>query len=380
MGKAHSNAWLQASRFCDIPVQPVLKVACSRHRDSAQAFADQWGWQEVETDWRQVVSRADVDVVDVCLPPHLHAEVAIEAARNGKHVFCEKPMSLNAEQAQAMLEAAETHKVVHFLNHNYRRLPAIALAKQLISDGRLGRIYHWRSTYQQDWILDPAFPLTWHLRKELAGSGVHADLNSHCIDLARYLIGDITDVQCLQETFIKERPLPDEQASGTFSGAVNGTETGTVTVDDCSLMQVRFENGAVGSFEASRFAYGRKNHLVFEIYGSEGSLVFDLERLNEIQLCDKSSGADLCGFRTILATEDTHPYADQWWPPGHGIGYEHSHTQSVADFIRAVHGGTEIAPSFADGLRESLVLDAAIASARSGERVQIQYEQEVQHA
>ncbi|NRA38056.1 MAG: Gfo/Idh/MocA family oxidoreductase [Planctomycetes bacterium] len=380
MGKAHSNAWLQAARFCDIPLQPVLKVACSRHQESAQAFADQWGWQEVECDWRQVIAREDVDIIDICLPPQLHAEVAIAAAQHGKHVYCEKPMALTAQSAAEMLEAVESNKVCHFLNHNYRRLPAIGLAKQMIDAGKLGTIYHWRACYQQDWILDPQFPLTWHLRKELAGSGAHADLNSHCIDLARYLVGEITAVQGLQQTFIHERPLPDEAASGTFSGKTQGDEMGKVTVDDCSLMQVNFDNGAVGSFEATRFAGGRKNHMCFEIYGSKGSITFDLERLNELQYYNVEDDSSYNGFRTILATEESHPYADQWWPPGHIIGYEHSHIQSAADFLRAVAVAESPAPNFYDGLIEMRILDAAIESAQSGRRVSLIEQESLQNA
>lgn len=216
MGKAHSNAWRQASRFFPLPLQPVLQVACARHEAAARAFADTWGWRHVETDWRKVLERDDVDVVDISLPQHLHHEVAVAAARAGKHLFCEKPLALKVADAEAMVAAAEQAGVVHYVNHNYRRTPAVRLARQLIEEGRIGRIFHWRGAYQQDWIVDPEFPLTWHLQKETAGSGPHGDLNSHSVDLAHYLVGDIRTVSCLTANFIKERPLPGEGAA-TFS-------------------------------------------------------------------------------------------------------------------------------------------------------------------
>ena len=227
MGKAHSNAWLQAARFFDLPAKPILKIACGRNKDQVQEFADNWGWQEVETDWRKVIERDDIDIVDISLPPNLHAEVAIAAAKAGKHIFCEKPMAISLEDAKEVLETAEDAGVRHYLNHNYRKMPAVALAKRFIEEGKLGTIYHWRGCYLQDWIVDPEFPLTWHLRKEIAGSGPHGDLNSHSVDLAQYLVGGISSVSCLQKTFIKERPIADEKASATFSGKSDSTKTGT---------------------------------------------------------------------------------------------------------------------------------------------------------
>jgi len=283
MGKAHSNAWLQASRFFDIPMKPVLQVACGRNEKALRSFADTWGWNHIETDWRKVVAREDVDVVDISVPQYLHHEMAITAARAGKHLFCEKPMALNTIEAEAMLREAEAAKVVHYLNHNYRRTPAVQLARQLIDDGKIGRIYHWRGAYQQDWIVDPNFPLTWQLRKETAGSGPHNDLNSHSVDLAHYLVGDIKSVSCLTASFIKERPLPSQEATAFTAGAVGAASRGAVTVEDASLMMVEFANGAVGSFEATRFAQGRKNRNMLEIYGSDGALVFNLERMNELE-------------------------------------------------------------------------------------------------
>lgn len=371
MGKAHSNAWLQAPRFFDLPLQPVLKVACGRHATGLKTFADNWGWQEVSTDWKEVVRRRDVDVVDISCPQNLHAEVAIEAAKHGKHIFCEKPMALSIKESEAMLAAAEQAGVVHYLNHNYRKMPAVALAKRFIEEGRLGRIYHWRGCYLQDWIADPAFPLTWHLRREIAGSGPHGDLNSHSVDLARYLVGEIESVSGLIRTFVEERPLPDESVSGTFSGVAQGTRTGKVTVEDCSLMNVSFKNGAVGSFEATRFATGRKNYNRFEIYGSGGSLCFCMERPNELEYFNAGDVAGSQGFRTIQCTESVHPYASHWWPAGHNIGYEHGHVHGAAEFVQAVASGTQASPNFHDGLACIRVLERGLESARSGQRLRV---------
>ncbi|NQZ56939.1 MAG: Gfo/Idh/MocA family oxidoreductase [Lentisphaeraceae bacterium] len=369
MGKAHSNAWLQAARFFDLPAKPVLKIACGRNRDQVQEFADNWGWQEVETDWRKVIERDDIDIVDISLPPNLHAEVAIAAAKAGKHIFCEKPMAIALEDAKEVLKTAEAAGVRHYLNHNYRKMPAVALAKRFIEEGKLGTIYHWRGCYLQDWIVDPQFPLTWHLRKEVAGSGPHGDLNSHSVDLAQYLVGGISSVSCLQKTFIKERPIADEKASATFSGKSDSTKTGEVTVEDCSLMMVEFKNGAVGSFEATRFATGRKNYNRFEIYGSEGSLTFCMERPNELEYCNRNDAEGEQGFRKILATDPSHPYVNHWWPAGHNIGYEHGHIHAVADFIEGIEKDLPISPDFNDGVSCMEVLEAGKQSATSGQRV-----------
>jgi predicted dehydrogenase len=368
MGKAHSNGWLQASKFFDLELTPVLQVACGRNEEPLRAFAERWGWRHTETDWQKVVERDDVDVVDISLPQHLHHEVAIAAANAGKHIFCEKPMALTLADAEAMLAAVEKAKVKHYLNHNYRRTPAVALAKKLIDDGRIGRIFHWRGAYQQDWIVDPSFPLTWHLRKETAGTGPHGDLNSHSVDLAHYLVGDIRNVSCLMAHFITERPLPGANAA-TFSAGAATTgprEMGKVTVEDASLMQVEFANGAVGSFEATRFAPGRRNHNTFEIYGSEGSLTYDQERMNELEFYSRSDPEEAQGFRTIIATEPIHPYMSHWWPPGHIIGYEHPFVHGVADFVKAIALDQPIAPNFYDGVKCIRVLDAAVRAAQSG--------------
>ncbi len=371
MGKAHSNAWKNVPLFFGGDVKPVMKAACGRHEEQLKEFADKWGWQDIETDWQKLVARDDVDIVDVSVPQWLHYEVAMGAIKAGKHVFCEKPMALNLGQAKEMYDAAKKAGVKHYLNHNYRRCPAIRLAKRLIDEGKIGQIYHWRGAYLQSWIMDPNFPLTWHLQKDKAGSGPHGDLNSHSIDLARYLVGDIKNVVAMTKNFITERPLPDEVASGTFSGKSKGTEKGKVTVEDAAFLTVEFDNGALGSFEATRFATGRKNYNYFEIYGSKGAVIFDFERMNELKYYSVDDPDYAQGFRTIIATEPVHDYIANWWPPGHIIGYEHEFTHAAYDFLQAVHNDTEIEPNFYDGVKEMEVIDAALEAAETGKRVEI---------
>ncbi len=357
MGRAHSHAWKNVAQFFDVDIQPNLRVACGRDQAALRRFADRWGWAEIETDWRETVARPDVHIVDIVTPPLLHHDIAIQAARHGKHIFCEKPLALNARQAQEMYDAAQTAGVVHYVNHNYRRVPAIALAKQLIQEGRLGRIYHWRSAYLNSSWVDPQRPMTAALQKEKGGIGVAADLHSHTIDLARYLVGEIASVVALTRTFVTERPRLGEAG------------TGRVTVDDATSMLVEFENGALGSFEASRFALGRRNYNYFEIYGSRGSLSFNLERMNELEFFSLDDPEFVRGFKTILATERVHPYAAAWWHPGHIIGYEHTFYHAVFDFLNAVSTGKPIAPNFADGVQIARVLDAATRAAETGEQV-----------
>jgi predicted dehydrogenase len=370
MGKAHSNAWTSAPKFFDLGLKPVLKVACGRDEQATREFADTWGWEEIESDWRKVVENPDVDIVDISTPTYLHKEMAIAAAENGKHIFCEKPMALSYAEAKDMYEAADKAGVVHYLNHNYRRTPAVAFAKKLIDEGKIGQIYHWRGAYLQDWITDPNFPLTWHLQKENAGAGPHYDLNSHSVDLARYLVGEITSVSATLKRFIENRPLPGAGA-GTFKSGTASTEMGQVTVDDASFMVAEFENGALGSFEASRFANGRKNYNYFEIYGSKGSLAFDLERMNELKFLDLEDPTDEQGFRTILVTNATHPYIAAWWPPGHIIGYEHEFTHAVVDFLNALEKNEQVTPNFYDGMLGMQVLQAGLVSSAEGRRVSI---------
>ena len=370
MGRAHSHAWASAGKFFSLGLKPALKVACGQDEQGTRDFARNWGWEETTLDWRSAVERKDIDIIDISVPTFLHKDIVLAAAQNGKHIFCEKPVALSYAEAKEMYEVAEKAGVLHYLNHNYRRTPAVAFARQLIDEGKIGRIYHWRGAYLQDWITDPNVTLTWHLRKEFAGAGPHYDLNSHSVDLARYLVGEVSSVSAMLKTFIDERPMPGKGA-GTFKAGEASTERGKVTVDDASFMLVEFENGALGSFEASRFANGRKNYNYFEIYGSKGSLIFDLERMNELQYLDTSDEADEQGFRTILVTNDTHPYVGAWWPPGHIIGYEHEFTHAVADFLTALERGTAISPNLYDGMRCMQVLDAGILSARSGRRVEV---------
>jgi predicted dehydrogenase len=371
MGRAHSNAWLKAPQFFDISAKPVLKVACGRHQQSLTEFAEKWGWEATETDWKKLVERPDVDIVDIALPQNLHYEIALAAAKAGKHIFCEKPLSMSSRQAEEMLKVCEDNKVVHYLNHNYRRVPAVAQAKRLIDEGKIGRIFHWRCCYQQDWIVDPEFPLTWQLQKDIAQAGPQWDLNSHAVDLAHFLVGDIASVSCLTSNFIKERPIADETSSGNLSAEASGTEKGEVTVEDAALMMVMFKNGAIGSFEATRFATGRKNRLSFEIYGSKGSLVFNLEKMNELQYFSLADDETAQGFRNILVTESAHPYVGNWWPAGHIIGYEHAFVHAVVDFLKAVNDKTPVKPDFSDGLKIIQVLEAGLESAEKGQQIHL---------
>ncbi|HEX6941144.1 MAG TPA: Gfo/Idh/MocA family oxidoreductase [Longimicrobiales bacterium] len=357
MGRAHSNAWRQVSAFFSPRVAPRLKVLCGRSREPREALARRFGWEETAADWRDVVARPDVDIVDICTPGDTHAEIAIAAAEAGKVVFCEKPLANTVAEAEAMLDAVRRAGVLHMVCHNYRRAPAVALAKRLIDEGRLGTIRHWRGVYLQDWIVDPEFPLVWRLQKERAGSGALGDIASHSIDLARYLVGEITEVAGALETFVKERPLPEDPA-----------RRGPVTVDDAAIALVRFANGALGTIEATRMAPGRKNHNRFEVNGSRGSLAFDLERMNELELYLEDDDAGARGFRTIQVTEPgAHPYIDAWWPPGHIIGYEHTFTHTVYALLEAIADGRTPEPSFEDGLRNQRVL-AAIEQAAETRR------------
>jgi predicted dehydrogenase len=370
MGKAHSNAWSSVDKFFDVGLKPVMKVACGRDPEGTQTFADTWGWENAVTDWEKVVERDDVDIIDICTPTYLHKDIFLAAAENGKHIFCEKPAALNYAEAKEMYEAADKAGVLHYLNHNYRRTPAVAYAKQMIEEGKIGQIFHWRGAYLQDWITDPNFPLTWHLQRKFAGGGPHYDLNSHSVDLARYLVGEVSKVSAMLRTIVKERPLPGKGA-GTFKAGEGGGEKGQVTVDDIAYMVVEFENGALGSFEASRFASGRKNYNYFEIYGSKGSLIFDLERMNELQYLNLEDPADEQGFRTILVTNATHPYVSAWWPPGHIIGYEHEFVHAVYDFLNALENETSIRPNLYDGMKIMQVLEAGIRSSETGQQVKV---------
>lgn len=364
MGKAHSNAWRQAPRFFDLPADVELHTICGRSSAGVSAAAAQLGWQNASTDWRAVVADPAIDIVDICTPNDSHHEIALEAARQGKAILCEKPLAMNVPQCEEMVSAVKKAKVVNMVCHNYRRIPAIAHAKAMIERGDLGdRIYHFRARYAQDWIADPAFPLVWRLQSKIAGSGTHGDIDAHIIDLGRYLVGEIREVCGVMETFIKERPLL--AAAGAGLGAKGSKQTGKVTVDDAVSWIGRFKNGAIANLEATRFAHGRKNHITLEINGSKGSLVFDFEDMNRLKFYSADDPADARGFRDILVTESIHPFMGAWWPPGHIIGYEHTFVNAFADFIRAVEAGKSVQPTFADGLENEKVLAAVSESARS---------------
>ncbi|WP_435282569.1 Gfo/Idh/MocA family protein [Streptomyces koelreuteriae] len=365
MGAAHSQGWRTAGRVFDLPLNPVRAAICGRDAAAARAAADRHGWASVETDWRALVERDDIDLVDICTPGDSHAEIALAALAAGKHVLCEKPLANTVEEAASMERAAEEAQArgqVAMVGFNYRRVPATALARRMVVEGRLGRLRHVRVSYLQDWLVDPDFPLTWRLRREQAGSGSLGDLGAHIIDLAQYLTGErLAGVSALTETFVRERPLPTGATSGL--AAVSSAGTGQVTVDDAALFTARFPSGALASFEATRYATGRKNALRIELNGERGSLAFDLERLNELSFHDGTEPGAEAGFRRILVTEPDHPYLDAWWPPGHGLGYEHTFVHQARDLVHAVAEGRRPEPSFADGLQVQRVLAAVEESA-----------------
>lgn len=373
MGKAHSNAFRQvASFFPDVALKPEMKVLCGRHAQAVQTAAAQLGWQSYETDWRRVVARDDIGLIDISTPGDTHAPIAIAAAQHGKHVLCEKPLANTLQEARDMRAAVQQAGVIGMVNFNYRRVPAVQLARRLIDEGRIGRIYHWRAVYLQDWIVDPNFPLVWRLDKNVAGSGTLGDLGAHIVDLARLLVGEITSVTGLTETFIKQRPLAETTDSGL--GAKGGQAMGEVTVDDAALFLARFENGAIGSFEVTRFANGRANYNAFEINGSKGSIVFNLERLNELNVLFSDDPPDVRGFRNVLVTEgDAHPYVGAWWPAGHIIGWEHTFTHGVHDLLNGIATGVTPRASFDDGVRCQAVLEAVEQSAGSRQWVEPDY-------
>lgn len=364
MGKAHSNAYRQLPRFFDdLDVVPALKAICGRNEAGVRHAAETMGWESYETDWRELLARDDIDIIDIVTPGNLHAEIAIAAARAGKHVFCEKPIGNTVDQAKAMLAAVTAAGVHHAVFFNYRKAPAIALAKQMISEGALGQIRHWRGTYLQDWIVDPGFPLVWRLRKDIAGSGVNGDLNAHLLDMARYLVGEIAEVTALMETFVKQRPELAE--TDDRMGGKPGTTMGEVTVDDVTLALARFENGAVGTFEATRFAPGRKNYNRFEVNGSKGSVVFNMERPNELEIYTEDTRIGTFGFRTVSVTGGQDPYSGHYWPTAHNIGYEHTFINLLYDAFSAIGRGENPSPDFHDGYINNVVLDAIEKSARS---------------
>ena len=355
MGRAHSNAYRNVSQFFDLPATPVLQATCGRDEVRLAEFAAKFGWQTTTTDYEALVTQPDVDLVDISTSNDTHLAIALAAAKAGKHILCEKPIARNVAEAQQMYDAAQAAGVTTMMVFNYRFLPALALAKQMIDEGKLGIIRHFNAVYYQDWLVDESFPITWRHSVEQSGSGAHGDMNAHIVDLARHLVGEFTAVTGEQNVFIEERPI-----QGT-------DQTGTVTADDATTFLARFENGAVGSFCATRMASGRKNFLRLEIFGSKGSLNFNLERLNELAYYDVGEPDATRGFKTILVTEASHPYINAWWPPGHTIGWEHTFVHLVARLLMAIGKGESVHPNFYDGLQCQRVLDAVSTSAQTGQ-------------
>jgi len=371
MGKAHSNAYRQVNAFFpELEHEPVLKVLCARDAEKAKGFADNWGYEEVATDWKAVVARDDVDVVDIGSPNVTHAEIAVEAAKHGKWVLCEKPLAMNAEEAEAMTRAVEEAGVPNMVWYNYRRVPAIALAKQIVDEGRIGRPFHYRATYLQDWTIAEDVPqggaALWRLDADVAGSGVTGDLLAHSIDTAEWLNGPILRVVATTETFVKERM---HQETGKVQ---------SVGIDDACMFLARFANGSMGTFESTRYARGHKNYNTFELNGADGSVAFDLEDPQILEFFEYTSPATgkkvedhLAGWRRIHVTSFEHPYMDKWWVPGCTVGYEHTFIHALADFLRGVESGKPTQPEFRSGLQTQRVCDAVLASARTGEWVDV---------
>jgi predicted dehydrogenase len=364
MGAVHSQAWRNAHRFFDLPLVPRLSALGGRDATRTREAADKYGWAAIETDWAALIQRDDVQVVDICTPGDTHCDIAVAALEAGKHVLCEKPLAnsvAEAEKMAAAAQAAAARGVRSMVAFNYRRVPALALARKLVADGRIGEVRHVRAVYLQDWLSDPTSPMTWRLDRVKAGSGALGDLGAHIVDAAQFVTGlTITSVSALTETFTTSRP---DGAGGT----------GEVTVDDAALFLARFAGGAVGSFEATRYALGRKNAMRLEINGSRGSLAFDFESMNELQFFDGDAPGAESGFRRVLVTEADHPYIGAWWPPGHLLGYEHTFVHEVADLVGAIAAGTDPAPSFVDGLQVQRVLAAVedSAAAESWQRVPV---------
>jgi predicted dehydrogenase len=363
MGRAHSQAWRTVGHAFDVPLTPRLAAICGRDEAATRAAADRLGWAAVETDWRALIARDDVQLIDISAPGDMHAPIAIAALAAGKHVLCEKPLANTVEEAEAMAAAADAaygggaRAMVGF---NYRRIPALALARRLVEQGRVGALRHVRAVYLQDWLTDADAPFTWRMQAERAGSGALGDLGAHIVDLAHYLTGDvITSVSALAATFTLNRTPAD------------GAQAEPVTVDDATLFIARLGSGAVASFEATRCAAGRKNGLRIELNGTAGSLAFDLERLNELEFYDRADDAATAGFRRILVTEPGHPYLDGWWPPGHTLGWEHTFTHQARDLLTAIAAGEQPEPSFGEGLRVQRVLGAVQRSASAGGWVKV---------
>jgi len=367
MGKAHSHAYIDLPIFFyPPPAKPILTAICGRNKNLVSEAAKRYGFKRSYTDWKHLIKDDEVELFDNCASNNMHAEPCIAAAESGKHILCEKPLATNAKEARRMVDAVKKAKVKHMVGFNYRFVPAVRLAKKLIEEGRLGRIYHFRARYLQEWIMDPHFPLIWKLRKEVAGSGPLGDLGSHIIDLARFLIGEVKSVSSITAAFIEERPMIDEPG-----------KKGKVTVEDAFAAVVEFESGAVGTLEATRFAAGRKNFNCFEINGEKGSIEFNLEKLNELRVYNLDEfNKDIMGWHEILVTESHHPFIEYYWPHGHIIGWEHTFINEIFHFIDAIVNDKEVGPyaaTFEDGYKCNVIMDAIVESAEKGKRVTIQY-------
>jgi predicted dehydrogenase len=369
MGRAHSNAYRKVNQFFELGHKPALKAVCARNEAELEKFAGNWGWESTETDWQKLVDRKDIDAVDICSPNNTHCEIALAAAATGKMVLCEKPLAMNAAEGQKMTDAVEKAGVPNMVWFNYRRVPAITLARQVIDDGRIGNIFHYRATYLQDWTISADVPLggrtLWRLDKDVAGSGVSGDLSSHNIDTAIWLNGAFATVCGMTEIFIKERPVQDQPGKKK-----------KVEIDDVCTFLARFANGSNGTFEATRYARGRKNKNSFEINGEKGSLYFDLEDMHQLQYFSHDDAPYLQGWRTILVTAFEHPYMKKWWVPGCVIGYEHTFINALADFIAGLDKGEPARPTFRDALETQRVCDAVLESARSEKWVSLQHQKD----
>ena len=359
MGRAHSNAYRKVNNFFDLKHQPVLKAVCARNADNARAFADKWGYETVETDWRKLIEREDIDLIDICTPNNTHAEIAIAAAKAGKMILCEKPLALNAKEAEKMVAAVEKAKVPNMVWYNYRRCPAVVLAKQLIDEGKLGRIFHYRAKFLQDWTINPDLPQggagLWRLDVKAAGSGVTGDLLAHCIDTAMWLNGTIDRVNAMTETFVKER-------KHNLTGKIE-----KVGIDDACAFLARFTNGSLATFESTRYARGHKALYTFEINGEHASIFWDLHDLHRLQYFDHRDEGRVRGWRSIHVSDGDQPYMKNWWVPGLQIGYEHSFVHQVADFLQGLADDQPAKPDFKDGLATDYVTEAVLQSAKSSQ-------------
>jgi len=359
MGRAHTNAYCQVPHFFDVPYHPVLKAVCARDEAKAKAFAEQWGYESIETDWKKLVARKDIDAIDICVPNNLHGEIAIEAAKNGKMILCEKPLAMNTAEGQKMVDAVEKAGVANIVWYNYRRIPAVTLAKRLIEEGRLGKIFHYRAKFLQDWTIKADLPQggqgLWRLDINAAGAGVSGDLLAHCIDTAIWLNGKLDTVCCMTETFVKERPH-------TLTGKVE-----KVGIDDACIFFGKFANGSLANFESTRYARGHKAAYTFEINGENMSLGWDLHDLHRLQVFDYKDDSKIRGWKSVHVTDNSpdHPYMANWWVPGLSIGYDSSFTHQVADFLSGLGTGKPASPTFRDALETQQVLDAILSSAKT---------------